>query len=63
VIVCGGARKIDDFRDAVNKGDASAVAVASMFVFHGIKRAVLISYPEDEEIKNIFRKDRKSLSK
>lgn len=54
VIACGGAGKIDDLRDAVNIGGASAVAVGSIVVFHGKKRAVLISYPEEEEIKNIF---------
>lgn len=45
VIACGGAGKIGDFTDAVQRGGASAVAAGSLFVFHGKHRAVLISYP------------------
>lgn len=54
VIACGGAGKIDDFRIAVNEGGASAVAAGSFFVFHGKRRAVLITYPSHSEIANIF---------
>ncbi|MEW6618223.1 MAG: AglZ/HisF2 family acetamidino modification protein [bacterium] len=50
VIAMGGAGKIDDFVDAVKKGNASAVAAGSMFVFHGKHRAVLITYPEYQEL-------------
>lgn len=51
VIACGGAGKMEHFREAVEKGGASAVAAGSMFVFHGAHRAVLINYPSQEEIK------------
>lgn len=51
VIACGGAGKIEHFREAVESGGASAVAAGSMFVFHGAHRAVLINYPSQEEIK------------
>ena len=54
VIACGGAGKVSDFVDAVKKGGASAVAAGSMFVFHGKHRAVLISYPDQEELTRIF---------
>lgn len=50
VIACGGAATVDDFREAVQKG-ASAVAAGSMFVFQRTHRAVLISYPGQEELK------------
>jgi cyclase len=50
VIACGGAGNIAHFKEAVGAG-ASAVAAGSMFVFHGRHRAVLISYPSQEEIK------------
>jgi cyclase len=50
VIACGGAGKIQDFIDAVEKGGASAVAAGSMFVFHGKHRAVLITYPSVHEL-------------
>lgn len=47
VIACGGAASADDFRTAVSAG-ASAVAAGSMFVFHGNRSAVLISFPSGE---------------
>jgi len=56
VIACGGAGTINDFDLALNHAGASAVAAGSMFVFHGKHRAVLISYPEQSELKAIFNK-------
>jgi imidazole glycerol-phosphate synthase subunit HisF len=50
VIACGGAATVDDFKKAVDKG-ASAVAAGSMFVFQRPHRAVLISYPSQQELK------------
>jgi cyclase len=54
VVSCGGAGSIEDFAKAVNAG-ASAVAAGAMFVFQGIHRAVLISYPNYDELENILR--------
>ena len=45
VIACGGANSVDDFKNAVVLGGASAVAAGSFFVFQMPHRAVLISYP------------------
>ncbi|MBX7226694.1 MAG: AglZ/HisF2 family acetamidino modification protein [Chitinophagales bacterium] len=57
VIASGGARNIDDFSDVVINGHASAVAAGSMFVFTGKHRAVLISYPNQKELKkNLYEK-------
>jgi len=53
VVVSGGAGKIQDFIDAIQKGGASAVAAGSLFVFQGKHRAVLISYPTMEQIETI----------
>jgi len=50
VIACGGASGIDDFYNAAGKG-ASAVAAGSLFVFQRPHRAVLISYPSQQELK------------
>ena len=50
VVACGGAGSIEHFKDAINKGGASAVAAGSMFVFYGRHRAVLISYPNKQEL-------------
>jgi cyclase len=54
VIACGGAGKLSDFREAVIQGGASAVAAGSFFVFHGKRRAVLITYPSYKETSNLF---------
>jgi cyclase len=55
VIACGGAGNVDDLFKAVHEGNASAVAAGSMFVFHGKHRAVLISYPSQKELKEVFK--------
>lgn len=52
VVVCGGARNIDDFKLAIKHG-ASAVSAGSMFVFHGKHRAVLITYLKSEDLVKI----------
>lgn len=54
VVACGGAGRLEDFRDVINEGGASAAAAGSFFVFHGKRRAVLITYPGYNEIKKIF---------
>lgn len=43
VVAVGGARSAGDLADALRAG-ASAVGAGSMFVFHGVHQAVLISY-------------------
>ncbi len=50
VVALGGAGRLADFREAVAKGGATAVAAGSLFVFHGRHRGVLISYPERTEL-------------
>lgn len=54
LIACGGARSLDDFKLAVKEGGASAVAAGSMFVFQGVHRAVLITYPKYSELIKLF---------
>jgi cyclase len=57
VIAAGGAKSIDDFSQAVSEGHASAVSAGSMFVFQGVHRAVLISYPQQSDLKErLFKK-------
>lgn len=53
VVAHGGAGSLADFREALRHG-ASAVAAGSMFVYHGKHRAVLITYPEDRELRQIL---------
>lgn len=54
VVASGGAGKLDDFKKAVNQAHASAVAAGSMFVYHGARNAVLVNYPKNTELINIF---------
>jgi imidazole glycerol-phosphate synthase subunit HisF len=54
VIALGGAGKLEHFHDAVNIGKASAVAAGSFFVFFGSRKAVLISFPSQKELIQIF---------
>lgn len=50
VIINGGAKDISDFSQAIKECGVSAVSAGSMFVFRGIHKAVLITYPEYEEL-------------
>jgi len=54
VVASGGAGSIMHFADAVKSG-ASAVAAGSFFIFYGPHRAVLITYPEKQVLKEIFK--------
>ncbi|MCH9756372.1 MAG: AglZ/HisF2 family acetamidino modification protein [Gammaproteobacteria bacterium] len=53
VIAMGGVGSLQDIKLAVEAG-ASAVAAGSYFVFHGTHRAVLITYPNYNELENLF---------
>ncbi len=48
VVAVGGAGHIGHLSEAINAG-ASAVGAGSMFVFHGVHQAVLISYVDRSE--------------
>ncbi|HEX6182197.1 MAG TPA: HisA/HisF-related TIM barrel protein, partial [Chitinophagaceae bacterium] len=50
IVACGGAGSVQDFRDAVVQGKASAVSAGSMFVFQRPHNAVLISYPPQKQL-------------
>lgn len=54
VVALGGAGQLKHFRDAVDIGKASAVAASSFFVFFGSRKAVLISFPSQKELIQIF---------
>jgi cyclase len=53
VIALGGAGHVRHFREATDAG-AAAAAAGSMFVFTGPHRAVLITYPTDEQLHAAF---------
>ena len=54
VIASGGAGTVYDIVNAVKGGGASAAAAGSMFVFHGVHKAVLITYPSQDELRSIL---------
>lgn len=54
IVALGGAKDLSDFKKAVNYSYASAVAAGSLFVFHGPRKAVLINYPAQEELAEVF---------
>ena len=53
VIALGGAGCVDDFVSAIKSG-ASGVAAGSLFVYHGVHKAVLISYVKSDEVASIM---------
>jgi cyclase len=54
VIALGGAGQLKHFRDAIDIGKASAAAAGSFFVFFGSRKAVLINFPSQKELIQIF---------
>ncbi len=54
VIACGGAGVIHDFEQAAKKGNASAIAAGSMFIYQGKNRAVLINFPTRRELAGVL---------
>lgn len=50
VIACGGAGSVDDMARAIKEGRAASAAAGSLFVFQGKHRAVLITYPGEDEV-------------
>ncbi len=54
VIACGGAGSLSDLKEAYTEGGASACAAGSMFVYHGLRKGVLINYPDRSEILTAF---------
>lgn len=53
VIALGGAGCNEDFEKAIHEGGVGAASAGSLFVFHGRREAVLISYLNDEDHKRI----------
>lgn len=50
LIACGGAASLEDFQSVVEETEVSALGAGSMFVFHGKHKAVLIKYPNRDQI-------------
>lgn len=50
VIACGGAGNISDIKSVIHDGHAHAAAAGSVFVYYGRNKAVLITYPSENEL-------------
>lgn len=54
-VALGGAGSYLDLRSAIMEGNASAVAAGSLFVYHGPRKAVLISFPTKQDMIDLFK--------
>ena len=54
VVALGGAGNLEDMKKAVQDSYASAAAAGSLFVFHGPRRAVLVNYPSDKVLRDLY---------
>jgi len=54
IIACGGVSSYMDFKNVFLNTNVSACATGSIFVFHGNHDAVLISYPNPIELRDII---------
>ena len=54
VVSAGGARDLADVRAVVREAGSSAAAVGSMVVYQGPHRAVLINYPAQKQLRELF---------
>jgi cyclase len=54
LIAAGGANSLENIGEAVAAG-ASAVAAGALFVFYGPHRAVLITYPSFDQLRELWR--------
>ena len=54
--VLGGAGNLNDIKEVISKHGVIGVAAGSLFVFKGIYKAVLISYPTKDEKEKLYKK-------
>lgn len=54
IISLGGVSSMQDIKRLIQSG-ASAVAAGSFFTFYGPHKAVLLTYPDYDQIKNLFK--------
>jgi cyclase len=53
LVACGGAGNVNDLKLGFDAG-ASALAAGSIFIYHGPHKAVLINFPNQQQLKKIF---------
>ena len=57
VIALGGAGSVADLGLAVEQAGASAVSAGSLFVYHGRRRGILITFPTQQELADALGSD------
>lgn len=57
VIACGGAGAVSHLSEVCYEGHASAAAAGAFFLFFGRRRVVLITYPTDKELRQVFKEE------
>lgn len=57
LVVSGGAWQYEHLKEALDAG-ADALSIGTMFVYHGKHKAVLISYPQYEQVVNLLREEK-----
>lgn len=57
VIACGGAGSTSHLAEVCYQGHASAAAAGAFFLFYGRRRVVLITYPTDTELRQVFNEE------
>lgn len=55
ITVLGGAGKLEDIKEVIQKHGVIGVAAGSLFVFKGVYKAVLINYPTKEEKEKLYK--------
>jgi imidazole glycerol-phosphate synthase subunit HisF len=54
VVALGGAGSLNHLKVAYQDGYATALAAASLFIYHGSRNGVLINYPDQNILKELF---------
>lgn len=54
VVAAGGAGNLQHLKEVVSIGSASAAAAGSIFVYHGPRNAVLVNYPNKNQLNELF---------
>ena len=54
VIALGGAGNIKHMKHAYNESNSNGLAAGSIFIYHGARNGILINYPDQIELINLF---------
>lgn len=55
ITVVGGAGKLEDIKEVLNKTTINGFGAGSLFVYHGARKGILINYPSEKEKETLLR--------